>query len=262
MSETETTGATDTGSAETSGSSVPSNSNTQAVKERAFAEMAKADDSTDYIAERRDQEAEARGDEKVEQPHRKQERLERFRRALDRARQEGEPAAISEANASDHVPAEASADRDKAIEHARLDAQFELRANEFISRNPDFVSTVQETFALFPAGEHFKEAVLQSPLGPEILYEFARNPEAIEEINRLPPHVAARYIGVIEGRLAHERAAGRQPQARVTKAPPPMRQVGGGAAPPAASLHSLAKKDNAGDYIRERNRQERARAGR
>jgi hypothetical protein len=253
MSETETTGVTDTGSAETSGSTA---STPQAIKERAFAEMAKADDSSDYVAERRDQKAEARGDDSVETPHRKQERLDRYRRALERARQEGEPS-----NEAAEVASETGAvDREHDIQRVRADAQFELRANEYIKANPDFVQTVQEVFAVIPPNETFQDAVRESPFGPEIVHLFAQNPDALEEFNALPPAKALRVMGALEGRIAHEKAAkgnAAQAAARPSQAPPPLRAISGGMSKPSQGLHDLAKKDDLTEFVAIRRRQKR-----
>jgi hypothetical protein len=254
MSETETTGMTDAGSAETSGSAASTPA--QAIKEKAFAEMAKADDSSDYVAERRDQEAEARGDDSVESPYRKQERLDRYRRALERARQEGEPNTEPA-----ELATEPQADRESEIRLARADAQFELRANEYIKTQPDFVQTVREVFSVIPPNQVFQDAVRESPFGPEIVHMFAQNPDAIEEFNALPQEKALRIVGAIEGRLAHERAAKghvASPGRQQTKAPPPMRNPSGGTAKPASSLHELAQKDDVSDYVAARHRQWKA----
>ena len=256
MSETETTGMTDSGSADTSGSTAP----IEQLKDRAFHEMAKADDVSDYAAERRDREAEARGSDEAETPHRKQERLERFRRALDRARQEGEPSA-AEANASDYAP-EQTGDRDAEIRQARADAQFELRAHQFMQEAPDFEDMVRGAFSVFPPSQHLKAAILQSPIGPELAYEIAKEPEAISVLNNMPQAEAARLIGVIEGRLVHlrderKRAEAAQANRRHSNAPPPMRIPSGSMSKPSSSLHDLAKKDDVSEYVAIRNRQRR-----
>jgi hypothetical protein len=266
MSETETTGAIDSGSADTSGSSVSiSNSPTKEVKDKALRSMAESDDASDYIAERRDQEAEARGGDGPEQPHRKQERLDRFRRALNRARQEGEPSAsqpqITQAEQPSDVP-----DTEAAIRHARADAQFELRAREFMKKDSAFEATCKETFSLFPPAPHLYEAILHSAAGPQILYEFAKTPEAIEIVNNMSPADASRLIATVEGHIMAmedmKAQSARIPQRRQTSAPPPMRTPSGGASKPATSLHDLARRDDVSDFIAERRRQEQAKARR
>jgi hypothetical protein len=253
MSETETTGATDSGSAD-SGSAVSSSAplpDAQNVKDKAFAEMAKSEDVGDWLKEDRDRKAEASGDNSVDNIHRKQERLERYRRALDRARQDGEP--TSSGDVSQHLePQDETGDRDEEIRRARVDAQFELRAQEYMSRQPDFVETVRATFSVIPPSETLKDAISESPLGPELAHLFAQNPEALEEINNLPPHVASRYLGIIEGRIAHERSAQQQkpPQSerRVTRAPAPMKRLSGGAAP-AKSVADMSKSEDVSGLI-------------
>jgi hypothetical protein len=254
MSEIENTGATDTGSAD-SGSAASSPApipGAQNVKDKAFAEMAKSEDIGDWIKEERDRKAEDSGDASVDNPLRKQERLDRIRRALDRARQEGEPAPSGDESQHHVEPQAETYDRDAEIRRARVDAQFELRANQFMAKQPDFEHTVREVFSVIPPGEALKEAISESPLGPEVAYLFAQHPEAIEEINQLPPQVAARVFGIIEGRLAHERAAQqqtlRQPQRRASRAPTPMKQLSGGASP-GKSLAEMSKGEDASAMI-------------
>ena len=243
MSETEITGGTDSGSADTGSSSntpdIPSG-----MRDKAWDAIqrdpgdGKSEDVRDYVAEKTDRDAEERGDPEVNKPFRKQQRLERWQRALSRAQSEGQPTenASTENRTSDVAPPSEGLNREDEIRSARAEAQFELRAQQFMEKTPDFERRVQETFAVFPAGDALLMAVRDSPHGPELAYLFAQHPEAIDEINSLSPEVAARYIGVIEGRLAHERHAAQQqtsqPQRRQTKAPPPLSRPSGGAAKP------------------------------
>jgi hypothetical protein len=108
------------------------------------------------------------------------------------------------------------------------------------------------------------EAILHSAAGPQILYEFAKTPEAIEIVNNMSPADASRLIATVEGHIMAtedmKAQAARIPPRRQTSAPPPMRTPSGGASKPATSLHELARHDNADDYIAERRRQQRARA--
>jgi len=217
MSETEITGGTDSGSADTGSSSntpdIPSG-----MRDKAWDAIqrdpgdGKSEDVRDYVAEKTDRDAEERGDPEVNKPFRKQQRLERWQRALSRAQSEGQPTenASTENRTSDVAPPSEGLSREDEIRSARAEAQFELRAQQFMEKAPDFEKAVSETFAVFPAGDALLMAVRDSPLGPELAYLFAQNPEAIDEINSLSPEVAARYLGVIEGRLAYERHAAQQ----------------------------------------------------
>ena len=80
MSETETTGATNSGSAENAGMTDSGSSdhgssdsnNIREVKERAYAEMQKSEDPSDVLAETRDRQAERDGDPSVHSQERKE----------------------------------------------------------------------------------------------------------------------------------------------------------------------------------------------
>jgi hypothetical protein len=77
----------------------------------------------------------------------------------------------------------------------------------------------------------------------------------------MPPKQAERIIAKLDGAIMAERhaakrfAAYQQPR-RVTQAPPPLRSPRGGANPP-SDIRQLAQRENATDYIRARQAQEK-----
>lgn len=91
------------------------------------------------------------------------------------------------------------------------------------------------------------DLILSSDKGPHLAYELAKNNGAkLREIQSLPPNEAARAIGRIEARLSLP-----QPK-KQTQAPAPIKPPVGGAAP-SRDIASLAKSENAEDYIRAMN---------
>jgi hypothetical protein len=98
------------------------------------------------------------------------------------------------------------------------------------------------------------DLILSSDKGPHLAYELAKNNGAkLREIQSLPPNEAARAIGRIEARLSLP-----QPK-KQTQAPTPIKPPVGGAAP-SRDPASLAKSEDASDYIRFMNEQDRKRA--
>ena len=82
-----------------------------------------------------------------------------------------------------------------------LDAQLELRAQEFAKKNPDFETTVRELFSIFPAARHFQDAVLNLRLLRKFSMSLPRTREAIERVNAMSPRELTRFIGVLEGQI-------------------------------------------------------------
>lgn len=98
------------------------------------------------------------------------------------------------------------------------------------------------------------DLILSSEKGPHLAYELAKNNGAkLREIQSLPPIEAARAIGRIEARLSLP-----QPK-KQTQAPAPIKPPVGGASP-SRDIASIAKSEDASDFIRMRNEQESKRA--
>lgn len=253
MSDTDVTGAS--GASESGGGDTAQ----ATIKDQALTAMAKSDDTTDYINERREREAEEAGTSEPETPQRKQARKERFQRALEAARSADVPGDASQHH-NDGATSEAdSDDRQRELAQTRHAAQFEMRAADFERSTPDYRETIQATFTLFPPAEHVAEALLASPVGPQLSYLFANNIEAIDEINAMSPAQARVELAKVEGALIERmRTQGQAaaPPRRTTKAPRPLSTPRGGASPP-RSVHDAAKSDDATDYVRMRRSQDR-----
>jgi hypothetical protein len=236
------------------------------VKDQALREMAKSEDATDFINESRDRKLEAEGDPVLETRERKRDRVDRYQRAHDRARAEGEGAPNNfDAGLTQFAEQETVQRRENEIvQQARVAARYEVRAKQFARNVPDYFDTIQTTFSIWEPTEHVASAIAQSEFAPHIAYEISTvAPEAIDELNKLPPKELARVIGVLEGRIQAEQRHANQaapPQRRGTRAPPPIKLPSGGAAPPISSDAELARSDDATALIDKWRRQERARA--
>lgn len=121
-------------------------------------------------------------------------------------------------------------------------SEFEERTEAFKAKAPDFDEVIER---FTESGGKFSDAVrdlvLDSDVGPELAYFLARNPKVAKDLNHLPPLQAAKQIGQIEASLS-------RPQRKATSAPPPQRQLTGGATPP-VDERALAKSDDATDLI-------------
>jgi hypothetical protein len=100
-------------------------------------------------------------------------------------------------------------------------------------------------------------------MGPQIAERLFERTDAIEALNKLPPAEVRRQLTRLEGILeAEQRFAaqnGYAPQPRrVSAAPPPFKSPRGAANPP-SDIRQLAQRENATDYIRARQAQEKRR---
>ncbi len=71
-----------------------------------------------------------------------------------------------------------------------------------------------------PVSEAMATAIMQSDLGPDLLYHLGQNPKEAARIARLPPIAAIRELGKLEAKLSEP------PTKRASKAPEPISPVG------------------------------------
>jgi hypothetical protein len=101
---------------------------------------------------------------------------------------------------------------------------FAERYQAAVAEIPDFAETVKAAENL-PFNAAMRDAIFDSPLGPRIMYELAKNSALTTEIAHMGPVASIRAIGALEAKLS----APEQPQPkRVTAAPAPPKTVGGG----------------------------------
>lgn len=107
----------------------------------------------------------------------------------------------------------------------------ETRAQTFAERQvqartamPDYDEVVggSET----PIAQHVGEAILESDLGPQLAYHFAKNPDALLRLNGMNPVQAAREIGKLEATLSAKPAAPAAPVKKTSNTPAPAGTLG------------------------------------
>jgi hypothetical protein len=131
-----------------------------------------------------------------------------------------------------------------------LDDFFE-RWGEFEGKMPDAKGAVDTLFATIgPLNPVARDLIADAENGEVILYYLAKNPGQARQLNQADPISAAKMIGQLEARTS-------LPKGRTeTKAPPPIKQVKGGAAPP-RDFHQAAKSENISDYVKMRKAMEK-----
>ena len=231
------------------------------------------EDATDFIKERQAQEKflnneDMSGAQMQEWHSRTHQALQRAANAAARARGEVEPFSAQQ-------PSEENIPGYIGPEHPQYDEIIEANKARFSEHfdNPDNIGSSMT------AAEHKKSVTdwittfdpknvlighfMASPLGPQMMEALEGEGEAIKYLANLPPQQRAREVAKLEGfvhakqMMAAEGGAPQAPQPRrVSQAPAPIRPPRGGANVP-KDLHSLATKDNAADYIKARQEQER-----
>lgn len=253
MSEFDGAGATGASESGSSGGGDVSSPAAKSFRDQAYETIVRSEhvSTEDFVDETRDREAEERGDPEVNSPLRKQRRAERYQRALEAASKAGDSNLMQEAGRTpahqegSEGPQAADAEEHwnrerEAIYHA---AQHHLRAAEFSRVQPDYHEMISSVLTVYQPAEHIAGALVKSPVGPQLAYELAKAPEAVEMLNQLPEAEAMRRLAVAEGALMErarsqqeggpgevQRLAERQRRA-TTKAPPPMKTPRGGADP-------------------------------
>lgn len=166
------------------------------------------------------------------------------------------------------------ADRDAKQKQDTLRAEMEKskrahfdRVDQFKKTHEDFNDVLQE-ISDFRLSSSLERAVLESDNGPELMYEFAKNPAELERINALEPAAQARALGRFESSFqksqpgkkeevadeveAKAPAAPVKPKPNISKAPPPMKSVGSKAGNPKTIFDEDLSID---DWIAMRNKQ-------
>lgn len=110
-------------------------------------------------------------------------------------------------------------------EYQKQVSTFQEKVNEYKKSVDDFDDALSDVDDI-PLGVGIQDGILSSDIGPEIMYELAKNRKELERINALSPLAAAREIGKIEARLAKTESSETKEIKKTTKAPAPITPVG------------------------------------
>ena len=99
------------------------------------------------------------------------------------------------------------------------------RLETFKAAHDDFDETLDDVDDVkMPVYLH--DLLIESEMGPELMYELAKNREEYERICTLSYAAAARALGRIEERLSSKASKTEKPIPKKTSAPPPLKPVG------------------------------------
>lgn len=132
---------------------------------------------------------------------------------------------------------------------------FQDRTEAFKVLTPDFDEKLANLAKTLPNGfaPHVTEELIESEVGPALLYQIASDPRKAAELNAMSPREVAREIGRLEGKTSLPNPK------KQTSAPPPLKTPAGAMAKP-VDVHVLAKSDDPSAYMAMRREQLKARA--
>lgn len=126
-----------------------------------------------------------------------------------------------------------------------------------LAKNPDVADALMES----PISAPMRDAIMDSTatLAPKLLSFLASNPDECMRLASLPPRAALKEMGKLEARLDVATSGPTLAAAPVTKAPKPIKPVGSSATATTVSLRDLATQDRGREFIERRDREERER---
>lgn len=125
----------------------------------------------------------------------------------------------------DRATKEADERQQKEIQ-ARVDA-FRERQAAFRKDTADYDEKINGSTA--QVSDAVRDAILESDVGPQLLYHFATNPDVAERIAKLSEKAALREVGKLEAKLGDPpKAEAKTPIAEVSKAPAPITPLSAG----------------------------------
>ncbi|MDQ2079485.1 hypothetical protein RA307_04760 [Xanthobacteraceae bacterium Astr-EGSB] len=125
---------------------------------------------------------------------------------------------------------EADAAAEREVEHRQRVRAYNARLEEAKPRIKDF-DQVMRAAGNLQIRNDVRDAILESPKGPLLSYFLAKNPDVVDDLNRMTPAGAARKIGNLEARIR-----GPKPKTKTEakpSAPAPKGGAGGSAKDPA-----------------------------
>ena len=134
---------------------------------------------------------------------------------------------------SQRLTAHEAVERDRIAREETQRAQESLvaahtaRIDTFRSEHDDFDAVVERGKDL-PMTRPMQDAVLNSEEGPAVMYHLCQNPEECDRIAGLHPMLAIKEMGKLEARLEAARTGPASSAEPLTRAPRPIKPVGGG----------------------------------
>lgn len=132
------------------------------------------------------------------------------------------------------IEAKTRAAEDAAMQHkAQVAKEWQERMASTVKEIPDYQAKIDASPV--KVSDELRDAILESEVGPKIIYHFAEHPEVAERLAKLTVGSALRELGKIEAGLMTVKEppvkAEEKPQAEISKAPAPISPLKGANAP-------------------------------
>jgi hypothetical protein len=135
--------------------------------------------------------------------------------------------------------------RRASVEHDQVQAArnnavaaHRVRIDAFRAENSDFDTVIEKAKDL-PMTQPMQDSVINSEVGPAVMYHLSKNPEECDRIAQLHPMAAIKEMGKIEAQLEVASSGPTSRAEPVTRAPRPIKPVGGGATASTVALDKL-----------------------
>jgi len=117
-------------------------------------------------------------------------------------------------------------DADKVVqaERDKVLGSWQERMNATKAELPDYEDMVQSSDVV--VSDPVRDAILESEVGPRILYHLAENPEIGNKLNSMSMASALKEIGKLEARFENSETAETKPAVVKSKAPAPIKPIG------------------------------------
>jgi hypothetical protein len=141
---------------------------------------------------------------------------------------------------AEHEAGRARIERESAQQRAQetLVATHSARIDAFRSEHEDFDAVVERGKDL-PITRPMQDAVLNSDVGPGLMYHLCQHPEECDRISEMHPMMAIKEMGKLEARIEAAQTGPVSSAETVTRAPRPIKPVGGGATASTVPLDQL-----------------------
>lgn len=118
----------------------------------------------------------------------------------------------------DHAVKEA--EKTQKAEAEKVLKAWQKRVTEIETELPDYKEVLASAEDLSVSDE-VRDALIESELGPRILYHLASNPEEVAKLNEMTVRGAVRYIGKLEAKFEKAPEKEQKPEVKVAKVRPP-----------------------------------------
>lgn len=120
--------------------------------------------------------------------------------------------------------AKALKERDEAQAKAAVQQSWNSRLTATKAEIPDF-DEVLSSASDIAVSDVVRDSLVESEVGPKILYHLAQNPDEAEKLNKLSPAAALRAIGRLEAKFEQAPAPAPAPKAPAPRAPQPVTPI-------------------------------------